>query len=81
LKDDNLPFADRLLSPKQVCIANDIGSTTFWKRLTAGEYGEPIRDGKNVKVTGAAILARRERLPKATFSGKGCAPRRSESAL
>jgi len=49
LKDDNLPFADRLLSPKQVCIADDIGSTTFWKRLTASEYGAPICDGKNVR--------------------------------
>jgi hypothetical protein len=60
---DDQDFALRFFAPKQVQFLDNIGPTSFWKRLAAGEY-EAIRDGRNVKVTGASILKRRAGLSK-----------------
>lgn len=67
--DNEQDFALRLLSPKQVQFLDDVGPTTFWKRIARGEY-TAIREGRNVKVTGASILSRRAKLPPAKFGAR-----------
>jgi hypothetical protein len=67
--DNEQDFALRLLSPKQVQFLDDVGPTTFWKRIARGEY-TAIREGRNVKVTGASILSRRAKLPQAKFGAR-----------
>jgi hypothetical protein len=68
--DNEQDFALRLLSPKQVQFLDDVGPTTFWKRIARGEY-TAVREGRNVKVTGASILSRRAKLPQLSSAPAG----------
>jgi hypothetical protein len=67
--DNEQDFALRLFSPKQVQFIEAIGPTSFWKRVARGEYFA-VREGRNIKVTGASILNRRAKLPQAKFGAR-----------
>jgi hypothetical protein len=55
-------------SPKDLIDLGEGGHTTVHNRIAAGEYGPVYKDGPRTKVTGAGILARREKhLKPATF--------------
>lgn len=52
---------DALYGPGDLEALGEGKHTTIFKRIAAGEYGPAYKDGARTKVTGAGILARRER--------------------
>jgi len=59
---------DAHYAPADLMALGEGGHTTVAKRIAAGEYGPVFKDGPRTKVTGAGILARREKqLRPATF--------------
>lgn len=37
----------RLISPKQVCARMNWSRTTLWRRVSAGEFCAPVKNGEN----------------------------------
>jgi hypothetical protein len=52
---------DRHYSPGDLEALGEGKHTTIFNRIAAGEYGPVFKDGPRTKITGAGILARRER--------------------
>jgi hypothetical protein len=52
---------DALYSPGDLEAFGEGKHTTIFNRIAAGEYGAVFKDGHRTKITGAGILARREK--------------------